>query len=184
MQLQEVMEVLREVKPESDATKEWTAAVLGALRRSAEDKGRCVDPASSPVPTPGWSRQGEWLWDLTVSSYPSYRDGYGLPYYEKLVNGEHEPRIELVAECEWGDARSPSANVVAVMEDFTKLLAARAGIKVMALGFHERDQGTSSWSQLRDWMVKLKKRTKDESALILFGVGWDTSKVEGPELIQ
>lgn len=152
------------------AEPEWTTSILQALAGLAEPD-MCIDPDVSLVTRGRGRRAKEFLWDLTISSWPRYdRLKYEYPTY--FASAE-KPQLLLVAESEWGDARSPRKNGHAVLEDFVKLLAARAPLKVMVFGYHERN---SSFAELTDQMMRLAHASDDPADYVLFGVAWKGSE--------
>ena len=149
------------------AMQDWTTSMLRALADVAPE-GACVDPDVS-APRVGKGRAAkEFLWDLTISDWPHYkRVPYQFPDYFRAAK---EPKLLLVAESEWGDARGHKKNGFAVMEDFCKLLVARAPVKVMVFGYFRA--GESSFEQLRALMIDLVLGSRDDAGYVLFGVAW------------
>lgn len=152
----------------------WTAAVLGALARVGRAHEMCVDP-------PGWEdgggRAGEHLWDLAISSWPRYgRPPYEFPRYFEAAT---LPRLALVAESEWGAANDPAYTGKAVLEDFSKILAARAPLKVMVFGYvpkGPRSAVNASHPALIELMKGLISRSDDDAVYILCGVSWRSER--------
>lgn len=118
--------VLQQTRHDRDAL--WTRPVKTALCNACHAAwGACspiwicatgVDHRDSNSPKPGRAaHQGEWLYDVTC-----------FQYEEPWPTGQ---KVLLVAEVEWGGRSSPGAARAAVLEDFAKLLVARAGIRVM-----------------------------------------------------
>ena len=81
-------------------------------KRYAKDRFVSIEPTNPPNPDRA-AHQGEWLYDVTC-----------FQYEEPWPTGQ---RMLLVAEVEWG-GKKPHA---AVLEDFAKLLVARAEMRVM-----------------------------------------------------
>ncbi len=151
------------------AAQAWTTSTLRALAALAPP-GACVDPDVSAARVGKGRAAKEFLWDLTISEWPHYkRVPYRFPDYFQEAR---EPRLLLVAESEWGAARGRKKNGFAVMDDFCKLLSARAPLKVMVFGYFVA--GESSFEQLRGLMADLILRSKDDAAYVLFGVAWDS----------
>ena len=74
---------------------------------------------------------GEWLYDVTWLEYERERDGLKWPH-TALIDAH------LVAECEWGNDR----NNEYIIEDFEKLLLARACVRLMIFnGFDQAKSG-------------------------------------------
>ena len=63
---------------------------------------------------------GEWLYDVTWLKYERQRDGLEWPATALI-------EAPLVAECEWGRGK----NLEYIVEDFEKLLLARADVRLM-----------------------------------------------------
>jgi hypothetical protein len=108
---------------------------------------------------------------------------YEYPAYFAAAGKVGEARkleLLLVAESEWGDSSSRRENGKAVMDDFLKLLAARAALKVMVFGYFERrgqlDDVSSSFSELTAHMTRLVRSSADDAPYVLFGVAWDDKK--------
>src|SRR5690348_17184672 len=87
----------------------WTMEAKSNICRLGADLGFQV-AASGASP----NRFGEWLYDICWLDYALGKDGVPL----------HLKRVRLAAECEWGNPGD-------VEDDFEKLLAARADIRVM-----------------------------------------------------
>ena len=85
----------------------WTKAVKTKLCEIGRGRFSCKVGASNV--NKGDCDYGEWLYDVTWLEY----ERAGL-----LIDAH------LVAECEWGDFK-------AIVEDFEKLLLARAGVRLM-----------------------------------------------------
>ena len=148
----------------------WTTSILRALASLAPE-GACIDPDVS-APRNGSGRAAkEYLWDLTISSWPNYETTpYAYPsYFERAAQGNS--RLLLVAESEWGAATGHKKNGMAVMEDFSKLLGARAPLKVMVFSYF-RTGASSTFEELSALMVKLIRATGDDAEYVLFGVAW------------
>jgi hypothetical protein len=163
-------------RPTEAGTGEWTSVLLGALAQLGEAGGHCVEP--SPSQLRERAGRSEFLWDLTVSSWPRYGGtdpGFVYPtYYQNVESSE----LVMVAESEWGKLRGWHANGSAVLEDFSKLLAARCPLKVMIFSYHHRAEGRasySSYSELVALMGHLIDRSQDDATYVLFGVAWDHS---------
>jgi hypothetical protein len=158
-------------------TAEWTHAALSALAGLGEEHGLRVDP-------PGWSsrgrdegKAGEFLWDLVISRWPhSGSSSYEYPaYFRSAARGQHAV-LELVAESEWGKSRSPHANGLAVMEDFSKLLAARVRVKVMIFAYHSSSRGVGTFEELSGLMAALTRAAEDPTAYLLYGLDWRSTE--------
>lgn len=157
---------------------QWTACVLGALASLASTDD-CVDPD----PETSWKRRGrtpnEYVLDLTISSWPKYDKPAPYEYPTYFTESASRPlRMLLVAESEWGDARDRKENGKAILEDFAKILSARAPVKVMVFSHFAKPGDTpgvtSSFDELTKHMVGLIRAAGDEAAdYVLFGVAWD-----------
>jgi hypothetical protein len=158
------------------STAEWTQSMLGALAQLGEDSGHCVEPAVSAFDATNRVPSSEFLWDLTISTWPRLADGYAYPSY---FQRQFAPELVLVAESEWGNLRSGSRNGIAVLEDFSKLLAARCPLKVMVFSYHHASVHAecSSYAVLERLMSDLVNASVDDATYVLFGVAWD----QGPE---
>lgn len=74
--------------------------------------------------------RGEFLFDLSHSTYPPSDDNYWTAdYWQKALAGE--PRLELVLESEWGKHSLGEGNAALVMHDAIKLLHASARVKIV-----------------------------------------------------
>lgn len=164
------------LKPDTD----WTMTVLRALAGLAP--GKCVDP-DVIAPRRGRGRiAGEHMWDLCISDWPSYqKQTYGYPdYFAAAIT----PKLLLVAECEWGKGNNRRENGLQVLEDFNKILHARAPIKVMVFSYFVSDgdeswsptAATSSFKELTGHMERLIGASEDDAEYVLFGVAWDASQ--------
>lgn len=136
----------------------WTVPLLDAIAKLGRDQGRCVDPRE-----PRGTRAGEFLWDLTISRWPPTSEGW----YDasKIVS----PEIDVVVESEWGKARSHKATRTLVIDDFAKLVAARAATKVMIFGYHG-----DTPDDLTDFMCDVvdKCDAAEKAEYLLFGAAW------------
>ena len=153
---------------------QWTPAVLQALARLAPTDA-CVDPDVFAARRGTGRAAKEHLWDLVISTWPKYTSvRYSYPAYFAAAEA---PRLLLVAESEWGDQRSRRENGLAVLDDFVKVLAARAELKVMVFGYFA-DAGTtpeasSTFAELTGHMSRLIRLSGDNADYVLFGVAWD-----------
>lgn len=153
---------------------EWTTSILRGLAKLATPD-MCVDPDVSAPARGRGRRANEHLWDLTISSWPNYAQ---VPYsYPAYYQAAAHPKLLLIAESEWGDQRSRRENGAAVLEDFAKLLAARAPLKVMVFGYHEEKEAgsgspSSSFTELTTLMAGLICAAEDDADYVLFGVAW------------
>lgn len=177
---QEVVEALCKVADDAfaagDDNEAWTDRVLGALAALARE-GCCVDPDPA-VPHRGRGRRkNEWLWDLTISTWPRYGDQpYEFPAYFDTA-ARRKRRLLLVAESEWGVSRSWKENGHAVMHDFCKLIDARAPLKVMVFGYIP-GESASTFEGLEKRMRDLIDATGDNADYVLFGVSWRENDYE------
>jgi len=168
-----LLALARAADAESKAEEQdWTRAMLRALAKLAPNA--CIDP-DVWAPRTGRGRAAkEFLWDLTISSWPRYEEqAYEFPTYFKQASANtlRPPRLLLVAESEWGDSRGRRKNGLAVMEDFAKLLAAQAPVKVMIFGYFPTG-ASSSFKELSGLMVDLIRASRDSAEYVLFGVAW------------
>ena len=113
----EIMRAVREglgnlevVKPWTDT--EGTKAVKTKLCEIGREFGYSVYARANEV-AKAYRDDGEWLYDVTWLEYEP------KPFPDGLLIDVH-----LVAECEWG-------NFERIVEDFEKLLQARAGFRLM-----------------------------------------------------
>jgi hypothetical protein len=170
---EEVADVLRTAaaaefeKPANE--QDWTTSILRALASTAPD-GACIDPDVSAACRGTGRAAKEFLWDLTISSWPNYKDiPYAHPrYFEEAT--KRRLRLLLVAESEWGALRGRKKNSSAVMADFLKLLGALAPLKVMVFGYHPRVEST--FEELAELMTRLIRASGDDADYLLFGVSW------------
>lgn len=97
----------------------WTKAVYTKLCRIGQDQFGCyVCTNRNHVRKAECS---EWLYDMTWLEYTSH--AVGSPQTNRWLIGAH-----LVAECEWS---SRPKSVGDIEDDFSKLLLARAGVRLM-----------------------------------------------------
>ena len=87
----------------------WTKAVKTTLCKMGRDRFGYKVYARDVVNA--YKNGGEWLYDVTWLEHGRERDS--------LLTD-----VPLVAECEWGDFKN-------IVEDFEKLLLARAGVRLM-----------------------------------------------------
>jgi hypothetical protein len=166
-----------------EADQQWTPCVLRALAELGKARGHCIDPDVT-VPRVGKGRAAkEFLWDLTISSWPKYGKPARYVYPDYFIEAARRaPRLLLVAESEWGAANGRTKNGMAVLEDFSKLLAARADVKVMVFGYFTNASRSgskvSTFDDLTSHMVTLIRKTGDDASYALFGVAWDAKKYE------
>jgi len=163
---------------------DWTVLVLRALANLGGPE-TCIEP-NVDVPRRGRGRYpNEYLWDLTISTWPNYNDTpYEYPGYFDSSGQRDNLELLLVAESEWGVQRNAVMNGKAVMEDFAKLLGARSKTKVMVFGYFDRpnrnhEAPCSSFEELTGHMTSLIKATKDNASFVLFGVAWNANEYRG-----
>jgi hypothetical protein len=149
----------------------WTVATLGALAELA-GPGVCVEPAGLRRPTSdGHSGESarEFLWDLVLSTFP--RTTYPSDeFLDRALAPGRLNELLLVANCEWGRGVASTGHVHDVFDRFIELTAARAELKAMVFGYHDKRVG--SLERLCTMMHKMIASTRDEATYVLFGVGW------------
>ena len=118
---------LEVVKPWTDT--KGTKAVKTKLCKIGREFGCKVGARKNEVEK-AYRDFGEWLYDVTWLEYERERDGFKWPA-TALINAH------LVAECEWGTGE----DLEYIIEDFEKLLQARAGFRLMI--FTGSDQANS-----------------------------------------
>ena len=99
--------------------KEWTPAVKTKLCKIGQKFGYKVGARADEVDEADRD-YGEWLYDVTWLEYERERDGLKWPATALI-------EAPLGAECEWGRGK----NLEYIVEDFEKLLLARADIRLM-----------------------------------------------------
>ena len=128
-----------------ESTREWTRAVKTELCEIGRSRFNYKVGASG-VNNGGF---GEWLYDVTWLEYERERDGLKWPATALI-------EAHLVAECEWGNDR----NNEYIIEDFEKLLLARAGIRLMIFnGFNQADS-----ERIAERLAKKVGKFKDSRA--------------------
>lgn len=160
-------------------TEDWTEFVLDYFATTARD-GLLVD-ARPPRPKPSWQREykapidrrttkGEFMLDMTHSSYPDYSIGYqSKSYWDKALAGEC--RVYLALESEWGTSGAPTSTRAAVLHDAIKLAAVNAKAKVMVYGVEDQKRGEA----LRDDLALLIERAGDRAPWLLATVPWKSA---------
>ena len=98
---------------------EWNKAVKTKLCKIGQKFGCKVGARADEVDEADRD-YGEWLYDVTWLEYERERDGLKWPAMALI-------EALLVAECEWGRGK----NLEYIVEDFEKLLLARADIRLM-----------------------------------------------------
>jgi hypothetical protein len=160
------------IAPEAH-TREWTRVLLAALAGLGERRGHCINPPQESLQ--GLTSHDEFLWDLSISTWPRY-GGADPPFvYPDYYQGSSAPELVLVAESEWGKRKDAHVSGAAVMEDFAKLLAARCPLKVMIFSYHHATSAArhSSYDHLKMLMTDLINRSHDDATYVLQGVAWD-----------
>ena len=98
---------------------DWTPAVKTKLCKIGQEFGCKVGARADEVDEADRD-YGEWLYDVTWLEYERERDGLKWPATALI-------EALLVAECEWGRGK----NLEYIVEDFEKLLLARADVRLM-----------------------------------------------------
>ena len=98
---------------------EWTKAVKTKLCEIGREFCFEVGARKNEVEE-AYRDFGEWLYDVTWLEYERERDGLKWPATALI-------EAHLVAECEWGTGE----DLEYIIEDFEKLLQARAGFRLM-----------------------------------------------------
>ena len=147
----------------------WTELVMGKLCKIGQRQVRCYVCVSGShgAEAPGW------LYNMTWLEYTAHKVGV-----EKTTGSLVD--AHLVAECEW------STKVGDVEDDFSKLMLARAGVRLMiccAPWSTRGDRNKNAWGReitnaeemadtLAEW-VRRFKGTRSEDAYLLAVLGWN-----------
>lgn len=175
------------VRGPEPTTGEWTDFILDWFAAVAAE-GLLVDARPRNLRTnwrhawkmesepPERSCAGEFMVDLTHSTYPTYHQlsPDRLPYWKVAVEKGGGLHIKLALESEWGEESSEDATAVAVLEDAIKIAAMRAQVKVMVYGCEDKGHH----SEILDLLRKLRTQTADEAPWLCVSVPWS---VEGWE---
>ncbi len=161
-------------------TGQWTEFVLDWFARAAPDEmlvdstSKQCDRAPPPFELPERQGFGEFLVDLTHSTYPKYSEEKPYPggaYFDAAL--ERACIVRLALESEWGDPDSGPTTRKAVLEDAVKVAAMRADTKVVVFGSHA---GTRS--KILSDLSTLRKRSEDPSPWLVIDVPWKSKTGE------
>ena len=147
----------------SDTWAGWTGLVLAKLCDIGQRQFRCyvcTDKTHAPK-----AECGEWLYDMTWLEYTDHDAG-------KAEASGSLIHAHLVAESEWGD-------VGAIEDDFSKLMLARAGVRLMVCYDRREKSGREGINNADDMAGNLAEcvrrfnGTRAEDAYLLAVLGWD-----------
>lgn len=132
---------------------EWTQAVLATLCEIGQNLGFYVCCGNAPN-----AESLGWLYDMTWLKYTAHVTG--VPEAEGWLVG-----VPLVAESEW-------SSVGEIEDDFTKLLLARASVRLMIC--YDRHPGGPKGmaKQLAEWVRRFDS-TQAEDVYLLAVLGWN-----------
>ena len=136
---------------------DWTTKVKTKLCEIGHRFG-CYVCASQPPE----AECSEWLYDMTWLEYTSHK--VGEVQTSGWLIGAH-----LVAECEWAHGNNPIGEVE---DDFSKLLLARAGVRLMICYDRHSDGPEGMAKQLAEFVQRFNG-TRAEDAYLLAVLGWD-----------
>lgn len=166
------------------ATELWTAAAIGGLLDSTATVAKHCDVDVDHVNafhncklvTPRGA--GEYLFDFCLTTLPYvFQYGEDEPW-EGRSGKNRQFKMLLAAESEWGKEEGARANYCMVMDDFCKLLEARASFKVMVYGCHEFKSPDATALE-RDFVRLLNQHSgyDEKEKYLFFGVPWDANEV-------
>ena len=163
-----------------DDTEGWTEFVLDWFSARA-GKGVLVDARRPRREESTRDTHGEFLCDLTHSTYPAYgiqgpKRFWRQEYWNEAL--ENPCLVQLVLESEWGKARSPGATRVAVLHDAIKVATIKAKAKVVVFGPRDQEAGKALMKDLRD----LRDSSGDDSPWLLVAVPWAEGQAWGKVL--
>ena len=139
-----------------ESTREWTRAVKTELCEIGSRFDYKV--GASGVNNGGF---GEWLYDVTWLKYECERDGLKWPATALI-------KVPLVAECEWG----VDENLEYIIEDFEKLLLARADVRLMIFDGNQ-EPGSKETADRLARKIRLFDSTEEGDAWLL--AAWEGS---------
>lgn len=116
---------------------------------------------------------GEWLVDLSYSTYPRYEDDWEKPaYWERVFAMAEPPEMLLAVESEWGSL-APGPNRCRILEDATKLAAVRARNKLMVFGSKD---GGAQRNDILDHLRRLRDLADSGGTWLWMDVPWSWAK--------
>jgi hypothetical protein len=125
----------------NDDTRRWTTEVKEALTRLGKELGYCCN--ASGVDT---KDGGEWLFDVTWTEY----------------DGEYLISVPLACESQWGTARDGKGVTQDFVNDFEKLLAARAEHKLMVMDQRKADTVDDTIDSLIERIKRIRLNVEGE----------------------
>ena len=143
---------------ESDAW--WTKTVKTELCKIGRKFG-CKVGAKADEVDEADRDYGEWLYDVTWLEYERERDGLKWPATALI-------KVPLVAECEWG----VDENLEYIIEDFEKLLLARADVRLMIFDGNQ-EPGSKEIADMLARKIRLFDSTEEGDAWLL--AAWEGS---------
>ena len=144
-----------------ESTRKWTRAVKTELCEIGRSSRFDYKVGASGVNNGGF---GEWLYDVTWLEYERERDGLKWPH-TALIDAH------LVAECEWGSDR----NNEYIIEDFEKLLLARACVRLMIFDGFDESRSKEIAERLAKKVGEFKNSRAEDAWLL---AAWERSADE------
>ncbi len=154
-------------------TEAWTEFVLDWFSAAAP-QGVLVDarsPRACTRTSPQRCTSGEFLVDLTHSTYPQYPPIGKYPYWRsEYWDAALQARccVRLALESEWGRVGAPSQTRVAVLQDAIKVAAIRANVKVIVFGPHDTAHGEKVFADLE----MLREQAEDSAPWLCVSLPW------------
>ena len=156
--------------PHNDTFKGWTGLVLRKLCDIGQRQFRCyVCTNKTHAPE---AECGEWLYDMTWLEYTGHNIG-------QAESAGWLVDAHLVAECEW--ASNGPNRVGQVEDDFSKLLLAYAGVRLMVFYDWKSTWDREDINNAEDMADNLAEQVRRfnglraEDAYLLAVLGWDDS---------
>lgn len=142
----------------------WTKDVLSKVCEVGQNQFGCYVCANTPK-----AECSEWLYDMTWLEYTSHT--VGKAQTSGGLIGAH-----LVVECEWS---SRHKSIGEIEDDFSKLLLARAGVRLMVcydwrdLWHHDEIKDAEGLAKFLAEQVQLFNGTQSEDCYLLAILCWD-----------
>lgn len=169
----EVVAALNGASIDEADTERWTEFVLDLFAATAGPE--ILVDARNPRSDATRATRGEFLVDLTHSTYPKYPPSGAHGYWSQEYWDEalkRPCRVRLALESEWGKQSSPGATRVAVLQDAVKVAAFRADAKVVVFGPKDRTKG----AELVTDLARLRTASGDPAPWLLVALPWDGGK--------
>lgn len=148
--IQEILEQFKRLEHEDvsgwSPQARWTSEILTALCKTGRDTFGYSVYASSRFVDKDHRTGKEWVYDLT--------------WYEP-DDSDRLKSIPLVAECEW-------KHLAEIIDDFQKILLARATVRVMVFdGKHSDDRARGVVDKLCSWIEAFEGGQKGDTYLLI-----------------